>query len=288
MKKHIIIFSILCIVLALILAGCTANKETVAKEKVVTSFYPMYIMALNIMHDVPEYTLENMTDSTIGCLHDYTLQTADLKKVESAKVFIRNGMGLETFMNKITENYANLKIIDTSEAGVETLEDDEGLNGHIWNSMDNYKKQVQYICDKMSEFDSKNADKYKANTKNYIDRLNEIDTYKGHEESVISCNESLAYLLDDANLEVIDVYTDHDNSNLSSGKIAEIVEKAKDRNIKAVFIDKNDNPKNADLIANEIGAKVVKLDSCLTGDMNKDAYINAMQNNYNKLREIIE
>ena len=48
MKKYIALISVFCIVLALLLTGCTAQKEGIQKKtKIVTSFYPIYIMTLN-------------------------------------------------------------------------------------------------------------------------------------------------------------------------------------------------------------------------------------------------
>ena len=38
-----------------------------------------------------------------------------MKKLEEADVFIQNGLDLEEFMDKITQTYPNLKIINSSE-----------------------------------------------------------------------------------------------------------------------------------------------------------------------------
>ena len=48
----------------------------------VTSFYPMYIMALNVTDGVEGVKVDNMAGQQTGCLHDYQLQTKDMKNLE--------------------------------------------------------------------------------------------------------------------------------------------------------------------------------------------------------------
>lgn len=291
MKKHAIIIAVFFVIIALLLTGCVAKNEPIeSKEtKIVTSFYPIYIMALNITQNAQDVRLENMTDNQVGCLHNYTLQTTDLKNIEKANIFIRNGLGIENFMDKITGNYPDLKIIDTSNADLELIEDSEEQNGHVWNSIENYKKQVNYITEQLIALDEANKSIYEANAKEYLEKIDKLEIYRANsQEYVISCNEALEYLLTDANFNIIRVYTDHDEASLSSGNLAEVIETAKDKNVKAILVDKNDNLKNAQLIANETGAKVVELDAGLTGGQDKNSYIEAMTYNFAKIKEIFE
>lgn len=285
-KKIMVVF--ICLILIICLSGCI-QKTPEDKEKIVTSFYPMYIIALNLTKDVTNVELDNMTDTSVGCLHNYTLQTSDLKKIENANIFIKNGLGLEVFMDKITKTYPNIDIIDASESDLDLIHDEEGENGHVWNSIENYKKQVSWIANNLIQKDPANSDLYKKNEEQYLNKIDDLKVYKAEkEEFVISCNEALAYLLKDANLTVIPVYTDHDESSLSSGKLSEVINKAKDKKIKAIFVDEKDDTKNAEIIAREIGAEIVKLNSNLYGENNADAYINAMQGNFDILRKTFE
>ena len=196
---------------------------------------------------------------------------------------------MENFTDKITGNYPNIKILDTSKADLKIITDEEGENGHVWTNIENYKKQVTYIAEKLMEEYPENKELYENNLKIYLNKLEELKPYKADtDEYVISCNEALAYMLDEANLNVISVYTDHDESSLSSGDLANVIEEVKEKNIKAIFIEKNDDLKNAQLISNETGAKIVTLDAGLTGKESKDSYINAMKENLNKIKDVFE
>lgn len=92
---------------------------------VVTSFYPMYVAAENVIGDVEGVTLENLSEPQTGCLHDYQLTAADMKLLSNADVFIVNGGGIETFLSDVAESYPNLKIIQACD-GIELLQAAEG------------------------------------------------------------------------------------------------------------------------------------------------------------------
>ena len=91
----------------------------------VTSFYPMYVAAENVIGDVEGVTLENLSEPQTGCLHDYQLTAADMKLLSKADVFIVNGGGIESFLSDVAESYPNLKIIQACD-GIDLLESAEG------------------------------------------------------------------------------------------------------------------------------------------------------------------
>lgn len=294
MKKVYIGIFLLILIILIILTGCTkkVNLTEDDKYKIVTSFYPMYIIALNITDGVEDVSLTNMTDNNVGCLHNYTLQTADLKVLSKANLFIMNGLEVETFVDKIRTEYANLEVIDTSTVEMKLIQDSHGINGHVWNSIDNYIEQVDAVLNGLCAGNPDNTDKYTENAEKYMAKLNKLkqEQYIAKEgTAVISCNESLAYMLNDAKLDVIEVYSDHEQSSaLSTEQLSNVIQEAKDKNVKAIFIAKGDNRKTAETIATEIGANIYELDANLSGEENKDAYINSMTNNYKILKECLE
>lgn len=106
----------------------TEQKKEQAKDGdllVVTSFYPMYVAAENVIGDVEGVTLENLSEPQTGCLHDYQLTAADMKLLSKADVFIVNGGGIESFLSDVAESYPNLKIIQACD-GIDLLESAEG------------------------------------------------------------------------------------------------------------------------------------------------------------------
>src|SRR5712691_4583870 len=56
-----------------------ATEKPAGPFKVLCSFYPMYVMALNVVGDTPGVEVECLTEPMVGCLHDYQLTPANLK-----------------------------------------------------------------------------------------------------------------------------------------------------------------------------------------------------------------
>ncbi|WP_286316186.1 metal ABC transporter substrate-binding protein, partial [Romboutsia ilealis] len=201
---------ILTILILVILSvtGCSSNTNDKSgsredkKEdsiKVVTSFYPMYLLASNVVKDIDNVELINMTDSATGCLHDYSLTTDNIKLLEDCDIFIINGAGMESFLDKVLEQKPDLKIIDASE-GIELIKSDyideldrhdhehdndhdhnEEYNPHVWLSAENAIKQVENIENKLIEYNSINKEKYSQNAQEYIEQLTNLDN-KIHSE----------------------------------------------------------------------------------------------------------
>ena len=80
--------AMLLVLLAVTAAGCGTQQGGHDKKfRIVTSFYPMYIDAINITKGVDGVEVINMTKPQTGCLHDYQLTTEDMKTLEKADAF---------------------------------------------------------------------------------------------------------------------------------------------------------------------------------------------------------
>lgn len=285
-----IVIIVLCIILIIgfiVWKNIERNNNDVSssKTRIVTSFYPMYVIALNLTEGAEGIELSNMADVNVGCLHDYTLTTEDMKKVENADIFISNGLGMENFISKILESNSDMKVIDSSNNLENVISNGIEENAHIWTSIDNYILQVQNIAEELKTADAKNAEVYTQNAQKYVDELNKLNEEyksklaKSNGEKAICLNEAFEYMGQELGMEMITIKTDHEESAISAGMLKSVINKVKEDDIKIIIIDKNDSKTNAETIANETGAKILELNSGLTGELNKDAYINQMREN---------
>lgn len=270
----------------------TKSKDTTDKIEIITSFYPMYIIALNITDNVDNVILSNLTPNQTGCLHDYQFSTSDMKKLENADAFIINGGGMEGFLLDVTNQYPKLDIIDSS-IGIDFLsESDDEKNAHAWLNTNYYITQINNICNGLCALDSKNKDIYSSNAKNYIKKIcniqDKISTIQNaNNEGVIIFHDAFAYLADEIGLKVLaSVEIEGDSSSLSAGEIADIIDEMKDKNIQCIFIEKQFNTSIANAIAKATNSTVYVMDSIVTGDNNKDAYLNAMNYNIETIQKI--
>jgi len=302
--KQIRVCSLLILILA-VMCGCTINSsvknedlknaEAAKKVKIITSFYPMYISTLNITKDIPDVEVVNMTKPQTGCLHDYQITPEDIKTLETAKVFVVNGAGMESFMDEIIKQQSNLKIVEASK-GIELIknESDGEENPHLWVSISNAIKQVRNIAEQLAVIDSKNAEKYKVNADLYISKLEKekdkmhsiLDGMKNRD--IITFHEAFPYFAKEFNLNIIGIIEREPGSEPSAGELAATIEKVKTLKVKALFAEPQYSAKAVETIARETGAKVYALDPAVTGEMNADGYINIMDKNLEVLQKALK
>jgi len=297
MKKYIkyaiivIIVIILCIIIAITNMNRKKEEKGNDKFKIVTSFYPIYIMASNITQGANNIELVNMADTNIGCIHGYTLNAQDMKKIENANVFIQNGLGLESFIDKVTNSNKSLQVIDSSVGIMNLIKEDDETNSHIWTSISNYIAQVKNISEELIKKNTENADVYRKNTDEYVKKLTDLKLRYDTElqnlngKGTIVLNEAFEYLVRDIKMNETTIHTDHEESIMSAEVLKNTIDYIKSNDIKIIIIDINDNIENAQTIANETGAKIYKLDSNMSGSMNKDSYIKSMTGNLEILKE---
>ncbi len=169
MNKYISII-ILVLASAFLLFSCARPKQNPDTLNITTSFYPMYIFTLNIAKDIPSVKVTNLTKPTTGCLHDYSLVPQEMKALESTDIFVANGGGMESFLDKVTKTIPKDHIIDSS-LGVEPISSNGIVNPHFFVSISNAINQVENISNGLIKLDPKHKKQYLANTKAYIARL---------------------------------------------------------------------------------------------------------------------
>ncbi len=293
-KLVIILIIVICIIgIVGLIVWKNLNKSETQNDnttKIVTSFYPMYIIAENITDGAENVELENMADVNVGCLHDYTLTTEDMKKLENADIFITNGLGMESFIDKAITSNQEMKIIDSSTNIQNLISDEDEINAHLWTSIEKYIIQVENVAEGLKANNPENAEIYEKNANQYIEELKQLrERYLSELEGLkgkkgICLNEAFEYMGQELGLEMTTVETDHEESTMSAEMLRSIIDEAKAENIEMIIIDKNDNKANAETIANETGATIYELNSGLSGSMGKDAYINAMEENLQLLK----
>jgi len=284
-------------------SGCGANGSkppsptgnSSSTTTIATSFYPIYIFALNVAKDIPNVNVIDMTKPTAGDLHDYAVTPEDMKNLEGAKVLIINGAGIESFMGNITSQMPNLKIVDTSK-GIELIKGtgNVGNNPHVWVSISNAIQQVQTMGDQLALIDPTNATKYKENTNVYIDKLKAQKT-KMHlaldglkNRDIITFHDAFPYFAKEFNLNIAGVIEREPGAEPSAKELAETIDMVKSLKVKALLAEPQYSTKAADTIAKETGAKVYTLDPVAMGPINADAYINIMDNNLKTLEEALK
>ena len=274
----------------LIASGCRKEKAAAGRDEflIVASFYPVYIIAMNVADGIEGVRVVNMTPAVSGCLHDYSVTAADMENLENADIFLFNGAGMESFLDKIAGKYPGLKTAELSE-GIPLLKTGTADNPHVWVSVGNAVVMVENCVKVLSGADAKNAGSYRANGARYIKDLNrlksemntELQTYKGRK--IITFHEAFPYFAKEYNLEISAVVEREPGSEPSAKELAETINLVRNSKIKTLFAEPQYPLSSAEVIANETGAKVFILDPAVTGEENKGAYIKIMKKNLSVL-----
>lgn len=252
--------------------------------RIVTSFYPVYISTLNIAREVPGAQVSNLTKPFAGCLHDYQLAPDDLKTLTHADVFIVNGLGMESFLDKAISKIPGLKIINAG-LEIEPIRGPQGANPHVWLSLTLAIRQVQNIAAGLARNDPAHAFLYMRNCEDYVRQLEDLRSRMQAAlkslttRDIVTFHEAFPYFAREFNLNIIAVVQREPGSEPGAREMAETIRLIRKKKARAIFIEPQYPDKSAFTIARETGAVVCVLDPAVTGPMKEDAYLRIMEAN---------
>ena len=276
---------------ALALPGCGA-KETPRRLTIVASFYPMYVMTANIVKDVPGVELASLAPPNSGCLHDFQMTPQDMKALSRADVLVANGAGMESFLGEVISQNPKMAVIDASR-GIELIEYQGTANPHIFASISGAMAQVGNIADGLEKTDPAHARQYRANASAYLARLDSLKS-RMHlalkdvkSRDIITFHEAFPYFAREFGLNILAVIEREPSSEPSAGELARIIGIIRESKVKAIFAEPQYPAKSAETIGRETGVKVYTLDPGVTGPMEPDAYLKAMEKNLEVLLQAL-
>lgn len=289
---------ILLILLSLTLSGCGSKISDDGKLKIVTSFYPIYLHTINIAGGVEGVEVVNLTKPQTGCLHDYQLTTEDMKTLETADIFIVNGLGMENFLDKVTGAQKDLKIVDASHSDeIYLLKDGDEINPHVWVSVTYAMQQVLAIQRQLCELDPEHADSYKKNALEYMNRLTALRD-EMHlaldnlpHKDIVTFHEAFPYFAAEFKFNIAAVIEREPGTEPTPQELVETIQIVNELPVKVLFTEPQYSPKAAETIARETGAQIFTLDPITTGEAkpeNSSAYLDGMRKNMATLAEALK
>ena len=227
--------------------------------------------------------------------HDYEPTPADIKAIGEAKVVVKNGVGLEEWLDQTIES-AGFKgtVVDSSqgvklrEGGHEHEGEEEHAEGeeehageeehdpHIWHDPRNAKIMVANIEKALAAADAGRAAAFAKNLADYGAKLDKLDAdneaafakIPAADRKLVTNHDAFGYYVDRYELEFVgSVIPSLDTSaELSAKQLGDLVARIKATGTKAIFTESSLPPKSAEAIAQQAGVKVVGGDDALFGD----------------------
>jgi zinc/manganese transport system substrate-binding protein len=214
--------------------------------------------------------------------HDYEPTPADIQAISTAKVVVKNGVGLEKWLDQTIESAGFTgPVVDTSQ-GVPLRKgepgDEEMAAGdpHIWHNPLNAKIMVTNIEKALAAADAADASTYQANLTAYAAKLDQLDKdnvakfakLPPDQRKLVTNHDAFGYYVDRYHLDFVgSVIPSTDTSaELSAQQLNDLVVKIKATGTKAIFTESSLPPKTAEAIATQAGVKVVGGEDALYGD----------------------
>lgn len=281
----------------LVLSGC-GSLGAKKNFTIVTSFYPLYIDVLNITQGVEGVDVINMTKPQTGCLHDYQLTTEDMKVLDRADLFVVNGAGMESFLEKAQAQNKKMKVVEASDyKDINLLKIGEEDNPHVWMAVTYSIAQVKAITSALCEADPEHKDQYRKNALDYCMKLEalkkemhaELDELPNKE--IVTFHEAFPYLAKEFGLKIVSVIEREPGSEPTPQELEETIAEVQKMPVKVLFTEPQYSPSAAETIARETGARIYQLDPVVTGEATPDAiddYINRMKKNAAVLKEALQ
>lgn len=209
-----------------------------------------------------------------GSNHEtYEPAPMDMEKISSSEVYFTLGtLDFElTWLDRLQTANPAMKIIKTN-VGIEMITGHDHETGtghpsadpHTWLSPSCMKIQAVTICRTLCGIDSANSELYRSNLEKFNKTADSVDTRiktllntsKG--KTLLIFHPALGYFTRDYQLNQLTI--EQEGKEPSTSYISQLIDKSKVLGIKAIYISKEFDTRNAEAIANEIGAKVIVFD----------------------------
>ena len=265
--------------IALLVALCLL-PSLAAAETIVTSFYPIYLFTLNLTDGLDGVTVRNLAAPDTGCLHDYQLQTGDMKSLSEADAFLINGAGMESYLDHVFEAFPDLPVTDAS-VGIDLLQADpeelavgiaEGpSNAHVWLDPTNAATMVANLADGLMAACPDGADAIAANRDVYLRRLEALDAALSDgladlpHRDIVTFHEAFPYFANAYGLNVAAVVNREPGDALSPAALGQLVLLMRELGAPPLFVEPQYDDLAAQTLARETGAVVYTLDPVVTG-----------------------
>ncbi len=256
---------------------------------VITSFYPMYVAVSNLTVGLDNVRVVNLSEPETGCLHDFQLTTEDVKLLSTGDVFVINGGGAESFLDKVISHYPDLSIVDATEG----IDEEEEILAHAFASPVLYRNELENIYEKLlplvedKDKLTNNYESYREKVELLIERCQYLALYSNG-RNVVLLFEAFESLCKELNLNV-DLLVDMDEERQSSaGEVASVIEHYDSDNECFIITEEIYGIDLAETVNRACNMEYIILDPLTRGNYdNLDSYIKGMEENLSTLERIL-
>lgn len=283
-------------------AAAAAGRGQAAGDRlnVVTSFLPVYCFAANVAGNYAK--VENLLPPGTEP-HDFQFSAREVKRLEAADVVIINGLGIESWLDKVIRGRGEVKAevvelsaglkrdliyslpyLDLGNRGAADAQSGRA-NPHVWLDPRLAEHGVTNILLALQRADPAHAEGYRQNAAKYVARLEKLDAeleaglapFKG--QPIITFHDAYPYFARRYGLKIVGVIEEVPDVQPSPRYLERLHEVILRKGVKVIFSDKQFSAKLAEQIGRDYHVAVAQLDTLETGELKPDAYEAGMRSN---------
>ncbi|MGC4075380.1 MAG: zinc ABC transporter substrate-binding protein [Nibricoccus sp.] len=214
--------------------------------------------------------------------HGYDPTPADIRQLAQADLIVVNGLGFETWLEKLIQNSGSRGTVVTASVGITPLraeEDDHHdhsthdhahhdhgeIDPHAWHDLRLAARYVGNIRDALIKLTPASADAINTRAAAYLAELTALDgqfrktitAIPAARRKLVTSHDSLRYLGKAYGLEIIPISGLRPDQEPSAKQLASVVKLIRREKVPAIFIESTTNPKIPVLLAKEAGVTVI-------------------------------
>ena len=241
-----------------------------AKINIVVSIPPQQAYVEEIGKDLVNITLL----APIGTNPNfYEPKRSQMTAVEQAHVYFTIGGNFEkAWLPKMINQNKNMEIIDSSSGIEKTTMKSKNISDnqspkkdvHVWTTPKNIAIIGKNIYETLVRYDIKNKDQYTKNYEEFLEKVRKTDEeiktiFKDLKKDTkfMVYHPAWGYFAKEYHLEQLPI--EIEGKEVKPKELQKMVEKAKSNNVKAILTQPEFSTKGAQVIANELGIKVVEI-----------------------------
>lgn len=192
--------------------------------------------------------------------HLYQASAGDVTLMQNADIVVFQGLHLE---GKMSEIFSSLKTKGNKVIAIEDgldknklIADREIYDPHIWFDVSLWKDSANTVAKKLIEFDPKNKGDYEKNLSNYLQQLDELDTYIKNKTAELPAEQRVLVTAHDAfnyfgrayGFEVKGLQGISTESEAGTGDVSALADFISNSKIKAIFVESSVPKKNIEAL----------------------------------------
>lgn len=202
-----------------------------------------------------------------GDVHVYEPRPRDLRRLMGASLLVRNGLGLEGWMDRLTgaADFKGTVVVAANKVTPRTMKEAGGAlatDPHAWQDPRNAILYVQTIAEGLATTDPADAAAFHASAEHYVAEIMQTDAWieatlapiPAAQRRIITTHDAFGYYGARYGIEFLSAEGISTEFEPSAKAIAALVKQIRREKVRAVFIENMTSPRMAQMLARETGA----------------------------------